>query len=153
MFGQTIVSPCITQTLPHSLWTLLSLSAGISCVTHTQTHLWVWREVNTHINTHRCKCLSDIRLTSDRRTVSSLLYERKQHSLCAIRPVARPCAITLHLNVSRQPRNIYVTLFYLSSCDGMLGDVLHYHTHTKWDCIHIITLLVSVTNTCSEEHS
>jgi len=62
-------------------------------------------------------------------------------------------AITLRLNVSRQPRNIHVTPFLsISLCDGMPGDVPHYHKRTKQDCIHIVALLVSVTNTCSEEH-
>lgn len=47
-------------------------------------------------------------------------------------------------------KEMYVTLI-LSLCDGMPGDVTHYHIHTKRD--HIIALLVSVTNTHSEECS
>lgn len=80
---------------------------------HTHTHESD-SEVNNHINTHWCKCLNDIR-QKERRTVSSLLYERKQHSLCAISPVTltRLCAITLHLNVSRQPRNICMSPFFI----------------------------------------
>lgn len=115
---------------------------------HTHTHESD-SEVNNHINTRRCKCLSDVR-QKEQCTVSSLLYERKQHSLCAISPVTltRLCAITLHLNVSRQPRNIHMSpFFYLSLCDGMPGDVPHYHIHKKGDCIRITALLVSVTNT------
>lgn len=47
-------------------------------------------------------------------------------------------------------KHMYVTPI-LSLCDGMPGDVTHYHIHTKQD--HIIALLVSVTNTHSEESS
>lgn len=88
-------------------------------------------------------------MTSDiKSSVSSLLHESGTHAISPV-TLTRPCAITLRLNVSRQPlKHMYVTPI-LSLRDGKPGDVTHYHIHTKQVCI--IALLVSVTHTHSEE--
>lgn len=143
-----------TKTIPHSLWTLLILTAGISYVTHTHSNTLMNLTVRstttlTHTN-------ASVSVTSDRKSGI-------QYHLCSMKAALtlcyQPCDSDSSMcdnstleRLQTASKHTCHPFFYLSLCDGMPGDVPHYHKHTKRDCIHIVALLVSITNTCSEEH-
>lgn len=104
-----IPSPCHTETkvLLATLNPLESFSKNLKCHTHLNTIMSLTvrsTSTLTHTHTHHCECLRDIR-----HKVQRIIFALwKRHSLHAISPVTLThlCAITLHLNVSRQPWNI-----------------------------------------------